>query len=137
MARQSGPPVTSPQSGVTPGLETMVPPPHPPRANIRTLPPAASGTTLSGRASWYGPGFAGRQTACGGTFDPAALTLASRELRCGTVVTVTGPGGSVTATVTDWGPAEWTGRRFDLSRATFDAVASLGSGVTDVTLTVE
>ncbi|MPZ72281.1 MAG: septal ring lytic transglycosylase RlpA family protein [Nitriliruptorales bacterium] len=115
----------------------MVPPPHPPRANIRTLPATESGTELAGRASWYGPGFAGRQTACGGIFDPAALTLASRELRCGTIVTVTGTGGrSTQATVTDWGPAEWTSRRFDLSQATFAAVAGLGAGVIDVTVTV-
>ena len=49
---------------------------------------------------------------------------------------MTGPSGSVEATVTDWGPAEWTDRRFDLSQATFSAVALLGSGVTDVTVTV-
>jgi hypothetical protein len=130
-------PDTAVSSGVTPGLENMVAPPHPPRANIRTLPAEKPGTTLSGRASWYGPGFAGRTTACGGVFNPAELTLASRELRCGTSVTVTGPGGrSVTATVTDWGPAEWTGRRFDLSQGTFAAVAGLGAGVIDVTVTV-
>ena len=126
----------APVGGVTPGLEHMVPPPHGPRANIRTLAPAEPGTTLAGRASWYGPGFAGRGTACGTTFDPAQLTLASRELRCGTTVLVSGPSGSVEATVTDWGPAEWTERRFDLSQATFEAVASLGSGVIDVTVTV-
>jgi Lytic transglycolase/PASTA domain len=128
--------VTAPGSGATPGLEDFVPPPHGPRANIRTLAPAKPGTTLAGRASWYGPGFAGRGTACGTTFDPAQLTLASRELRCGTTVTVTGPSGSVKATVTDWGPAEWTDRRFDLSQATFAAVAGLGAGVVDVTVAV-
>ena len=130
------PRVGGPGSGVTPGLETFVAPPHPPRANIRTLPAPAAGTTLAGRASWYGPGFEGRGTACGTTFDPAQPTLASRELRCGTTVTVTGPAGSVAATVTDWGPAEWTNRRFDLSQATFAAVAPLGSGVIDVTVDV-
>jgi len=41
------------------------------------------------------------------------------------------PGG-----VTDWGPAEWTGRRFDLSRATFEAIADLGAGVVDVKVDV-
>lgn len=126
----------APDVGITPGLENMVPPPHGPRANIRTLAPAEPGTAYAGRASWYGPGFAGRGTACGTTFDPSQLTLASRELRCGTKVVVTGPNGSVDATVTDWGPAEWTDRRFDLSQATFDAVASLGSGVIDVTVVV-
>jgi len=96
-----------------------------------------SGETLPGRASWYGPGFAGRTTACGGTFDPEQLTLASRELDCGTQVLITGPTGrSVQAVVTDWGPAEWTGRRFDLSRATFEAIADLGAGVVDVKVDV-
>ena len=132
----SGQPVTSPVSGSTPGLEDFVAPPHGPRANIRTIAPAPAGQVLAGRASWYGPGFDGHQTACGGTFSASGLTLASRELRCGTVVSVSGPAGTVRATVTDWGPAEWTQRRFDLSQATFQSVASLGSGVIDVTVTV-
>ncbi len=94
-----------------------------------------TGEPLQGRASWYGPGFEGNRTACGQRFDPGQLTLASRELDCGTVVRVTGPGGrTVEATVNDWGPAEWTERRFDLSRATFTAVASLSAGVIDVTV---
>lgn len=136
VAGASVPRTGGPGPGVTPGLERIVEPPHAPRANIRTLPPAEPGTTLAGRASWYGPGFEGRGTACGTTFDPSELTLASRELRCGSKVTVTGPAGSVQATVTDWGPAEWTARRFDLSQATFAAVSSLGSGVIDVRVEV-
>ena len=75
--------------GRTPGLEDMVPPPHPPRSNIREMAHAQPGTTMKGRASWYGPGFAGHTTACGGVFDPAELTLASRELRCGTCLLYT------------------------------------------------
>lgn len=128
-------PVTQP-GGRTPGLESFVPPPHPPRTNIRTLAPADAGTVLQGRASWYGPGFAGHTTACGGVFDPGQLTLATRELRCGTRVVVTGSAGSVEATVTDWGPAEWTNRRFDLSQATMAAVGGLGAGVVEVTVEV-
>lgn len=135
-AETQAPAVVQP-GGVTPGLERFVPPPHGPRTNIRTLAPGEAGTALRGQASWYGPGFAGHQTACGTVFDPGQLTLASRELRCGTSVTVTGPTGrSVTAVVTDWGPAEWTGRRFDLSQATFAAIAGLGAGVTTVTVEV-
>lgn len=133
---EATPPAPPPATGITPGLENLGEPVHGPRANIRTMAPAKSGSAFAGRASWYGPGFAGRGTACGTTFDPTELTLASRELRCGTKVRVTGPAGSVQATVTDWGPAEWTKRRFDLSQATFSAVAPLGSGVIDVTVTV-
>ena len=46
---------------------------------------------------------------------------------------ITGPTGlTVEATVTDWGPAEWAGRRFDLSAAVFNAIAPLSSGVIPV-----
>ncbi len=103
------------------------------RTNPRRLPALPLGTQLTGRASWYGPGFQGLTTACGSTFDMNAATIATRELRCGTVVRITGPTGrTVEATVTDWGPAEWTGRRFDLSAAVFNAIAPLGTGVIDV-----
>lgn len=132
------PPAPAP-AAVSPGPAVAPAPraPHPPRSNIRAMAPAEVGTTLSGPASWYGPGFEGRTTACGEVFDPGKLTLATRELRCGTRVLVTGPSGaSVEATVTDWGPAEWTGRRFDLSAATFAAVHHLGAGVVPVTVEV-
>lgn len=103
------------------------------RVNPRRLPALPLGTELTGNASWYGPGFHGLQTACGGIYDQNGPTLAARELRCGTVVRITGPTGlTVEATVTDWGPAEWTGRRFDLSAAVFNAIAPLGAGVVPV-----
>jgi hypothetical protein len=103
------------------------------RINPRRLPAVPLGTQLTGTASWYGPGFHGRQTACGGIYDQNGATLATRELRCGTVVRITGPTGlTVEAVVTDWGPAEWTGRRFDLSAAVFNAIAPLGAGVVPV-----
>lgn len=103
------------------------------RVNPRRLPAVPLGTELTGDASWYGPGFHGLRTACGGVYDQDGATLATRELRCGTVVRITGPTGlTVEATVTDWGPAEWTGRRFDLSAAVFNAIAPLGAGVVPV-----
>jgi len=118
-----------------PQAATPSPVPSPQPSDSDGAEPSSSGRSLSGRASWYGPGFAGRTTACGGIFDPEQLTLASGELDCGTQVLITGPmGRSVQAVVTDWGPAEWTGRRFDLSRATFEAIADLGAGVVDVTV---
>ncbi len=120
------------------GAVSYVLPPHTDgllRVNPRRLPALPLGTQLLGRASWYGPGFHGLTTACGGVFDRNGPTLASRELRCGTVVRITGPSGlTVEATVTDWGPAEWTGRRFDLSEAVFNAIAPLGAGVIDVSV---
>lgn len=110
--------------------------PASPRTSPRRMPASQPGDRLAGPASWYGEAFAGRPTACGATFDPTELTLATRELRCGTRVRVSGPGGSVEATVTDWGPAEWTGRRFDLSQATFATLAPLGAGVVEVAVEV-
>lgn len=87
---------------------------------------------LRGLASWYGPGFEGNFTACGNRFDPSDFSLASRELPCGTPVRVVGPRGGVNAVVDDYGPASWTGRRFDLSRATFAAVQHITAGTTRV-----
>lgn len=139
-------PTASPSPTLTPtATETPTPPevtaryvlpPHTPgrlRINPRNLPAVPAGTELTGLASWYGPGFHGLTTACGTRYDMNGPTLATRELRCGTVVRVTGPTGlTVEATVTDWGPAEWAGRRFDLSAAVFNAIAPLGRGVIPV-----
>lgn len=112
-------------------------PPAAGRVNPRLLPPLPTGTSLDGLASWYGPGFEGLRTACGTIYDSRQPVLASRELRCGTIVEVRGSDGrSVHAMAVDWGPAEWTGRRFDLSAATFAAIAHPGRGVTAVRVTV-
>ena len=134
-------PTASPSPTATPAptvdvTTRYVLPPHTPgrlRINPRNLPALPAGTELTGLASWYGPGFHGLTTACGGIYDQNGPTLATRELRCGTVVRITGPTGlTVEATVTDWGPAEWAGRRFDLSAAVFNAIAPLGAGVIPV-----
>lgn len=113
----------------------------PPQLGLRTnplrLPQLPAGTLLDGLASWYGPGFHGNTTACGPIYDQNAPVLASRELRCGTIVRVTGPYGvSTEAMAIDWGPVEWAGRRFDLSAATFAAIAPLGRGVVPVRIEV-
>lgn len=122
---------------IRPPASTATSSPAAPSTNIRTVAAPDAGRVLQGLASWYGPGFAGRQTACGAVFDPSELTLASRELRCGTRVRVTGASGAtVDATVTDWGPATWTGRRFDLSAATFAAIHHPGAGVVHVSVEV-
>ena len=44
---------------------------------------------LEGDASWYGPGFQGKKTACGGKFDMYSMTAAHATLPCGTKVRVT------------------------------------------------
>jgi len=71
-----------------------------------------------GLVSWYGARFKGRRTACGGRFDPKAMTLAHPSLACGTKVKITNPanGRTVQAVVTDRGPFV-EGRIADVSRA--------------------
>jgi len=65
---------------------------------------AAPSTHPSGIATWFGPGFYGKQTACGQTLTPAVVGVANRTLPCGTLVSVTYDGHSLTVPVLDRGP---------------------------------
>ncbi|HEY4811607.1 MAG TPA: septal ring lytic transglycosylase RlpA family protein [Solirubrobacteraceae bacterium] len=58
----------------------------------------------SGIATWFGPGFYGKQTACGQTLTPAVVGVANRTLPCGTLVSVSYRGHSLTVPVLDRGP---------------------------------
>ena len=55
-------------------------------------------------ASWYGPGFYGKHTACGQVMSHRLLGVAHRTLPCGTPVTLLVGGRSLTAPVIDRGP---------------------------------
>ncbi|HEY4915799.1 MAG TPA: septal ring lytic transglycosylase RlpA family protein [Solirubrobacteraceae bacterium] len=66
--------------------------------------PAAPSTHPGGIATWFGPGFYGKQTACGQTLTPAVVGVANRTLPCGTLVSVTYDGHSLTVPVLDRGP---------------------------------
>ena len=59
-----------------------------------------------GLASYYGPGFHGRETASGQIFDQTAMVAAHRTLPLGTIVRVTNlkNGRAVTLRVVDRGP---------------------------------
>ena len=70
-------------------------------------------------ASWYGPGFYGHRTACGGTLSAGRLGVANKTLPCGTKVHLRYRGRSVTAPVIDRGPYVG-GRDYDLTPATKD-----------------
>ena len=87
----------------------------------------------SGRASWYGPGFHGRRTASGETFNTNALTAAHRTLPFGTKVRVVNKhtGKSVIVRINDRGPYAH-GRVIDLSKASAQAIGL--SGVASVTV---
>jgi rare lipoprotein A (peptidoglycan hydrolase) len=76
------------------------------------LRPAAShGASL---ATWFGPGFYGKQTACGQTLTPLTLGVAHRTLPCGTLVTVSYRGRRATLPVIDRGPYA-NGANWDLT----------------------
>lgn len=83
----------------------------------------------SGRASWYGPGFHGRRTASGETFNTNELTAAHRTLPFGTKVRVVNKktGKSVVVRINDRGPYAH-GRVIDLSRASAQAIGITGVG---------
>jgi hypothetical protein len=68
-------------------------------------------------ATWYGPGFWGNQTACGQTLTPDMIGVAHRTLPCGTLVTLTYQGRSVTVPVIDRGPYGVPGAQYDLTQA--------------------
>lgn len=94
---------------------------------------APGGVVQSGRASWYGPGFHGRRTASGETFNTNALTAAHRTLPFGTKVRVVNKktGKSVIVRINDRGPYAH-GRVIDLSKASAQAIGL--SGVASVTV---
>lgn len=68
-------------------------------------------------ASWYGPGFYGKRTACGQTYTPTIRGVAHRSLPCGTLVAIEYGGRTAVVPVIDRGPFI-VGRLWDLSAAT-------------------
>jgi hypothetical protein len=68
-----------------------------------------------GVATWYGPGFFGRRTACGQKLRRRTVGVAHRKLPCGTKVTLKYRSHYVRARVIDRGPYT-RGVRWDLTR---------------------
>ena len=68
-------------------------------------------------ATWYGPGFFGERTACGGRLSRKTIGVAHRHLPCGTKVTLKYRGRYVRARVIDRGPYT-RGVRWDLTQKT-------------------
>ena len=90
---------------------------------------SAHGFMEEGIASWYGPGFHGKKTASGETFNQYAMTAAHKTLPLGTRVRVTrlDNGRSVLVKINDRGPfAE--DRIIDLSRAAASRLEITGKG---------
>ena len=73
--------------------------------------PATHSLHPSGIATWFGPGFYGKKTACGQTLTPGVVGVANRTLPCGTLVRVSYGGHTLTVPVLDRGPyshiADW------------------------------
>lgn len=93
--------------------------------------------SLSGIASWYGPGFNGRRSANGEIYNQNALTAAHKSLPFGTRVRVTHvrTGRSVVVRINDRGPYAG-GRIIDLSAAAARIVGVMQSGVAPVRVEV-
>lgn len=91
----------------------------------------------TGVASYYGPGFHGRRTANGETFNMNAMTAAHRTLPFGTKLRVTNlnNGKSTIVRVNDRGPYV-DGRIIDLSVAAAKQLGSTNSGVAKVNIEV-
>ena len=86
-----------------------------------------------GKASWYGPKYHGRKTACGEIFDMNKLTAAHKKLPLGSIVKVTNlkNGKSVIVRINDRGPYA-RGRIIDLSLAAAKKLDMVEDGVVKV-----
>ena len=78
-------------------------------------------------ATWYGPGFYGRKTACGLKMSRRLVGVAHKTLPCGTQVSIHFAGKTVTVPVVDRGPFP-RGRDWDLTIA---AAKQLGFATMD------
>lgn len=88
-------------------------------------------------ASWYGPGFHGKQTASGEIYDMDDVTAAHLYWAFGTKVKVTllETGASAVVRVNDRFPGH-KGRVIDLSRGAADAIGMRHLGVAKVRLEI-
>jgi len=108
-------------------------------SGVRHVPAAGYpvGYVERGVASWYGPGFHGRKTANGETYDMHQLTAAHRTLPLGSVVHVRSltTGRTVTVRVNDRGPFA-KNRILDLSQAGAQVLGMIGNGTDRVEIRV-
>ena len=106
-------------------------------SNPEPMTSVATGWSQRGEASWYGPGFHGKQTASGEVYDMEAMTAAHRQLPFGTRVEVENldNGRATTVEINDRGPFAH-GRIIDLSKAAAREIGMLGTGVAEVEVRV-
>ena len=90
-----------------------------------------------GIASWYGPGFQGKKTACGERFNMFDITAAHRTLPIGSIVMVRriSTGQTVKVRINDRGP--FSGHRIiDLSYGAAKKIEIIDAGMAEVELEV-
>jgi rare lipoprotein A (peptidoglycan hydrolase) len=116
--------------GITPPGGGTPPPSSPPPAT-----PSSGSWTVYKKATWYGPGFWNHQTACGQTLTTTTIGVAHKKLPCGTQVTFSHAGRTVTTTVIDRGPYN-KGYAWDLTKKTAKRLGFLEVGAGTVTATV-
>ncbi len=98
---------------------------------------ASADKSMTGMASWYGPGFHGRRSASGERYNQNAMTAAHRSLPFGTMVRVTNikNGRSVVVRINDRGPFI-RGRVIDMSAAAARVLGMVHSGIAPVRIEV-
>lgn len=124
--------------GAAEPLTTIEGQPEPePEPEAAALPEWGVVSSFSGEASWYGPGFHGRRTASGETFNQNSLTAAHRTLPFGTRVRVTNLNNNryVVVRINDRGPFT-RGRVIDLSAAAAREIGLDRAGVGPVRVEV-
>ena len=102
-----------------------------------TRPIPKRGTTAVGTASWYGPGFHGKRTACGEKYDQDGLTAAHGSWPCNTKVRVTflSNNKTVIVRINDLFPNHKR-RLIDLSKGAAKEIGLIGPGTGRVRLEV-
>lgn len=90
------------------------------------------------KASWYGPGFHGKETRCGQIYNQNALTAASNTLPCGAKVRLRyhKTGKSVIVRITDTGGFKKYGRDIDISRGAAKKIGMVSDGVAQLSVSV-
>ena len=106
------------------------------RAAVVVADASAAEWAETGTASWYGPGFAGRPTASGETYDPHNLTAAHRSLPLGSLVRVHNLDNDrhMVVRINDRGPFV-RGRVIDVSQAAAEVLGFRTDGLTKVRIT--
>ena len=105
--------------------------------NKSNIDPDQSPKTVSGNASWYGPGFYGQKTTSGEVLKEGTMTAAHSSLPMGTEVKVTrlDTNESVTVVINDRKPYK-EGTVIDLAHGAADALDIDDDGTADVEIEI-